>query len=136
MGEGGEATTANPFITGSITNPIITVSASATATLPQPIATSAFSLPELTVLGSASALVPQPIINGNIPLEVLTVSASGTVTLPQPIATGAFSLSLTVNGFATVTGLDLIIDPKTDIQQVLLSANITQEFLSSNIIYN
>jgi hypothetical protein len=132
----GSATTANPFISGNITFEKLIISGAASATLPQPDISGAFSLPKLTVSGTASALVPQPIINGNIALEKLTISASGAATLPQPIAIGAFNIPIaTVSGFATISGLTLIIDSKTNINQQFLSANISQNNLSNNIIY-
>ena len=130
----GSATTTNADINGNITFNKFTVSGNASATLPQPDVIGAFSLPKLTIDGTASAIIPQPIINGNINLSKLTISANGTVTLPQPVANGSFSLPLiTTRAFATVSGLDLIIDPKTNINQVALSANINQVLLSANI---
>jgi len=103
----------------------VTVSCNARATLPHPDITGAFSFPPLSVDGSASSIVPQPTINGNIALSKLTISASGEVTLPQPIANGAFNIPIvTVRGFATISGLPLIFDRQTNVNQQFLSANI------------
>jgi hypothetical protein len=128
------ATTTSPEIAGAFNLPTLTISGSASASLPQPNISGAFSLPMLTVQGTGSALVPQPIINGNITLPKLTISGSGSVTLPQPIANGAFNLPLlNVLSFATVSGLEIIIDKQANINQKFLSANVNQEFLSANI---
>jgi hypothetical protein len=41
----------------------------------------------------------------------------------------------TINGFATVSGLEVIVNSDTNIDQIFLSSNIDQIFLSNNINY-
>ena len=99
---------------------------SSSATLPQPLASGSFALPFVVVASQTSATLPQPKISGSILLPSLSTIGIAVATLPQPIVNGGFNLTLSVNGQAFATGLQILTDSKT---------NENQRFLSNNIKY-
>lgn len=133
----GSATLSDATVDGNITLPSLTVSGSASATLPQPNGDVSYTLPTLTVSASGSATVTFPVGDISITLPSVSVSASGTVTLPQPSGIGSFDMPvLTVTGFATVSGLELIIEPGTNHKQQYLSNKVLQQYQSNKHIYH
>jgi hypothetical protein len=137
---------ASPVINGAFSMPVLTVLGDISNTLPEPIINGAFSMPLISVSGQIVNVLPQPIINGLFSMPLLQANGSITVELPQPEISGAFSMpAISVQGFITMSGVEIVIDTQTNINQIFLnssinqvffSANINQESLSNNINYN
>jgi hypothetical protein len=142
-----------PVLSGNVTLPLFSYTGSVNAVVPLPIITSSFSLPILTVLGSTvstqssniNVWVPVNVwgssssltITGSFSLPVLTTTGLIDATLPTPVSiSGAFSLpNLTTQAFITVSGVVIVINSNTNINQLYLDNNIDQEYLSNNITY-
>jgi hypothetical protein len=126
-----------PVLSGNVTLPLFSFTGSVNTEVPLPVVTGSFSLPLVTVAGVVTSNVPSPVIEGNITLPVLTTTGLIDVTLPTPVSiSGSFSLpNLTTEGFIAVSGVVIVINSNTNINQLYLDNNIDQEYLSNNITY-
>jgi hypothetical protein len=143
-----------PVLSASFTLPVLTVTGSQSADVPTPVLSGSFSLPLFSVSGSVGSAqsssninvwgpvnvwgnYPFPTITGSFSLPVLTTTGLIDVTLPTPVSiSGSFSLpKLTTEGFIAVSGVVIVINSNTNINQLYLDNNIDQEYLSNNITY-
>ena len=121
------ATLESATIEGNYTLPSLAASGSASATLPQPTGITAYEIPVIAIQGAGSASQTGSVVNGSYTLLSLEISASGNATLPNPVASGEYTIpNLDVQMSATILGLEIVVDPKT---------NIDQHYQSNKILY-
>ena len=111
-----------------------TFNVSADASLPQPSSDASFTVSSPLFAATATATEPNFNASVNFTVDAPTFSGNASATLPQPVSDTNFTVSApTFSVVAIVGGIAIIVDEETNINQRVLSNNISAPILSTNI---